>query len=136
VRVLLREELVARLGEDPERDLVRHRRRRQVDRRLLPQQLGAAPLELVHGRILALLLVADDRGGDRGAHRLRRTRGGIGAEIDHECHSRKADPLTPAMGSWSIYLHKECKSSTPGWSSTRRGGTHAPCFKAAGAALR
>ena len=56
---------VAGLGEDPERDLVRHRRRRQVDRRLLAEQLRGARLELDHRRVLALLLVADDRVRDR-----------------------------------------------------------------------
>ena len=83
VRVLLGEQLVARLGEDPARDLVRHRRRRQVDRLLLAEQLGGAPLELEHGRVLALLLVADLGVRHRRAHRRRRLRRGIGAEIDH-----------------------------------------------------
>jgi hypothetical protein len=83
VRVLLGEHLLARLGEDPERDLVRHRRRRQVDRGLVAEELRAAPLELVHGRVLALLLVAHDGARDRLAHRLRRPRGGVGTKINH-----------------------------------------------------
>ncbi len=83
VRGLLGEQLVARLGEDPQRDLVRHRRRRQEDRLLLAEERGGAPLELVDGRVLALLLVADLRVRDRRAHRLRRPRGRVGAEVDH-----------------------------------------------------
>ena len=83
VRVLLREQLVARLGEDPARDLVRHARRRQVHGLLLAEELRGAPLELEHGRVLALLLVPDLGARHRGAHRLRRLRRGIGAKIDH-----------------------------------------------------
>ena len=55
--------------EDPARDLVRHARRRQVDRLLLAEELGGAPLELEHGRVLALLLVADLGARHRVAHR-------------------------------------------------------------------
>ena len=68
VRVLLGDDLLARLGERAQRDLVRHRRRRDEDRLLLPEQLRRAALELVHGRVLAPLLVADLGRGDRGAH--------------------------------------------------------------------
>ena len=60
---------VAALAEDRERDLVRHRRRRQVDGLLVPEQRRAAPLELEHGRVLALLLVADLGARHRLAHR-------------------------------------------------------------------
>ena len=61
VAVLLADELVARLGVQPQRDLVRHRRRRKEDRLVLAEQRRRALLELVHGRVLALLLVADER---------------------------------------------------------------------------
>ena len=83
VRVLLGEELVPRLGQDAERDLVRHSRRREVDGLLLAEELGAAPLELVHGRVLALLLVADDGVRDRLPYRRRRLGERVGAKIDH-----------------------------------------------------
>ena len=83
VAVLLAEELVAELGVEPQRDLVRHRRRRQEDRLLLPEQARRALLQLVDRRVLALLLVADDRGGDRGAHPCGGLRGGVGAKVDH-----------------------------------------------------
>ena len=72
VRVLLGDQHVPGLGLDPEGDLVRHRRRRQEDRFLLPEQLRCPALELEHGRVLALLLVADDRVRDRLPHRGRR----------------------------------------------------------------
>ena len=69
--------------EDPQRDLVRHRGRRQEHGLLLAEQRGSPLLELEHGRVLALLLVADDGVGDRRAH----AGGGLGqrvrAEVDH-----------------------------------------------------
>ena len=68
MRVLLGEQLVAGLGEEAQRDLVRHRRGREEDRLLLAEQPRRALLELVDGRILALLLVADLGRGDRRAH--------------------------------------------------------------------
>jgi hypothetical protein len=83
VRILFGEQLVARLGQDPARDLVGHARRREVDRLVLAEQLGRAPLELEHGRVLALLLVAYLGIRHRLTHGTRRLRGGIGAEIDH-----------------------------------------------------
>jgi hypothetical protein len=83
VRVLLREQLVAGLGLDPQRDLVRHRRGRDEDGLLLPEQLGRSPLELEHRRVLTLLLVADLRTCDRLAHRERRLRDRVRAQVDH-----------------------------------------------------
>ena len=83
VRILLGEQLVAGLGEDPQRDLVRHRRGREEDRLLLAEQGRAAPLELEDGGVLALLLVAHDGLGDRAAHRRRGLRDSVRAEVDH-----------------------------------------------------
>ena len=83
VRVLLDEQRIARAAEDVQRDLIRHRRGRQEDRLLVPEELGASPLELVDGRVLPLLLVADGGVRDRVAHRPRRLGQGVGAEIDH-----------------------------------------------------
>ena len=60
-----------------------HRRRREVDRLRLAEELGPAPLELEHGRVLALLLVADLGARHRRAHRVRRLGLRVGAEIDH-----------------------------------------------------
>ena len=83
VRVLLADELVAELRVQAQRDLVRHRRGREEDRLVLAEQRGGACLQLVDGRILALLLVADDRRGDRGAHPLGRLSRRVGAKVDH-----------------------------------------------------
>ena len=74
VRALLDDQLAAALAEDRERDLVAHRRGRQVDRLFVPEQRGCAPLELEDGGILALLLVPHLRGRHRLAHRGRRLR--------------------------------------------------------------
>ena len=94
--VLLAEQLVARLGVEPKRDLVRHRRGRQEDRRRLAEERSAACLELVDGRILALLLVADRGGGDRGAHPGGGPRRGVGAEVDHAAILRRRDRAAAA----------------------------------------
>ena len=79
----LDEQGIAGTAEDVQRDLVGHRRGREKDRLLVPEELGSSPLELVDGRVLALLLVADRGVRDRLAHRLRRLGQRIGAEIDH-----------------------------------------------------
>ena len=83
VGVPLDEQRVARAAEDLQRDLVRHRRRREEDRLLLAEELRPPPLELVDGRVLALLLVADGRVRDRLPHRCGRLGQGVGAKIDH-----------------------------------------------------
>ena len=83
VRVLLGEQLVARLGQDATRDLVRHARGREIDSLLLAQQHRRTPLQLENGRILAFLLVADLRIRHRVAHATGRLGRGIRAKIDH-----------------------------------------------------
>ena len=83
VRVLLRDEHVARPAVELERDLVGHRRGRQEERALLAEQLGDPFLQLVDRRVFLHLLVADDRRRDGGAHPRRRASDGVGAKIDH-----------------------------------------------------
>ena len=83
VRPLLGDQLAAPLRLAEERDLVRHRRRRQEERLLLAEQVGRAALELVDRRVLAQLLVAHVGRRHRRAHLGRRLRGGVGAEVDH-----------------------------------------------------
>ena len=83
MRVLLGEQLVAGLAEHPERDLVRHRRRRDEHRVFLAQRLRRESLELVDRRVLPQLLVADLRFGDRFAHGRRRLARRVGTEVDH-----------------------------------------------------
>jgi len=84
VRVLFRDQLVARLGEHTQRDLVRHRRRGNEDGIVVAEQLGHTALELVDSGVLTQLLVAHLGGGNGLPHRGRRLRGGIGAEVDHD----------------------------------------------------
>jgi len=83
VRGLLGDEHVARPAVQLQCDLVGHRRRRKVDRLLLPEQPRYTLLQLVDGRVLALLLVADDRSCDRGAHPRGRARRSVGTQVDH-----------------------------------------------------
>jgi hypothetical protein len=83
VRELLGDQLVAGLAEHPQRDLVRHRRRRDEDRVILAEDLGRAPLELVDGRVLPDLLVADLGVRDRLPHRLCRLRRRVRTKVDH-----------------------------------------------------
>ena len=85
VGVLVRDEHVARAAVQLQRDLVRHRRRRQEQRPLLPEQSGGPLLQLVDRGVLAHLLVTDLRRSDRGAHRCGRAGDGVGAKIDHGC---------------------------------------------------
>ena len=81
--VPLDEQGIARTAEDVQRDLIGHRRGRKKNRLLVAEKLRPSTLEVVDGRVLALLLVADRGVGDRLAHRLRGLGQGIGAEIDH-----------------------------------------------------
>jgi hypothetical protein len=80
---LLDDQLGASLAEDQERDLVRHRRGREVDGLLLAEQLRPPALQLENGRVLPGLLVPHLRARHRGAHRRRRPRLGVRAKIDH-----------------------------------------------------
>ncbi len=68
VGVLVRDEDVAGAGVQLERDLVRHRRRRHEQRGLVTEESRDPLLQLGDGRVLAALLVAHLRGGDRRAH--------------------------------------------------------------------
>ena len=78
-----------------ERDLVRHRRRREVDGLLLPEETGGTLFEREHRRILAPLLVADLRRSHRSAHSGRWFRLGVGAEIDHDDDCARAKQRLP-----------------------------------------
>ena len=83
VRRLLHHQLGAPLAEDRERDLVAHRRRRQVHGLFVAEQSGDALLEREHRRVLPLLLVTDVGPRHRLAHALRRLRLRVGTKIDH-----------------------------------------------------
>ena len=75
--------IVAGPGQQSQRDLVGHGAGRQPERSLLAEQCRALLLQRVDRRILAELVVADRRRRDHRAHRRRRPRDGVGAEIDH-----------------------------------------------------
>ena len=83
MRALLGEEHPARFRLGAQRGLVRHRRGRKKERRLVPEQLGHPPLKLVDGRILEVLLVADLGGRHRSEHFGGRLRHRVRAEVDH-----------------------------------------------------
>src|SRR5688500_7371113 len=107
VTVLFADELVARLGVQAERDLVRHRRGRQEDRLLLAEQRSGARFELVDGRIFAPLLVADGSLGDGGAHPGGGPRRGVGAQVDHGAEPnglRCPYPYRPCSAPWLTYV--------------------------------
>jgi hypothetical protein len=87
VSVLLCDQLVTRLRQGPEGDLVRHRRGGNVNGLLLSEQLGDPALELVDGRVLAPLLVADLGLGYRLAHAAARLGLRIRTKVDHDLDS-------------------------------------------------
>src|SRR5207245_9625495 len=96
VRVLLREQLATWFGENFQCDLVGHRRRREVDGLVLPEQLGGAALELVDRRVLTLLLVAHLGGGDGGAHTGGGLRRGVRTKVDHASESSESSAANSA----------------------------------------
>ena len=104
VSALLDDQLGPADAEDHQRDLVGHRRARQVHRLRLADELRCCLLERVDRRVLALLLVTDRRGHHRLAHRERRDRLGVGAQVDHRgtCSlwllAPRAEPKSPACG--------------------------------------
>ena len=82
VGALAAEHLGAGPPEQPERELVRHRSRRHVERGFLAEERRRERLEPAHGRVLAVRVVAHFGVGD-GAPHLRRGRGdGVGTEVD------------------------------------------------------
>src|SRR5262249_22462310 len=81
---LLRDDLAAGAAQHAQRGLIRHRRGRQEERRLMAEQLRRPPLQLVRRRVLADLLVAGLGGRHRRQHPRRRLRHRAGAEVDHE----------------------------------------------------
>ncbi len=104
---------VPRAREEPQRDLVGHRGRRQEQRRLVPEKGSSALLEGSDGRILAHLLVADRRGCHRGEHRRRRPGHGVRAEIDHRARSGSTSSVASRLAAW-ISPFSTARSPAPG----------------------
>ena len=75
-------------AEQPERELVRHRARRHVERGLLAEQRRRQRLEPVDGRVLAVAVVADLGVGHRAPHLGRRRGDGVGPEVDRTVRRR------------------------------------------------
>ena len=116
VRGLLRDEDVAGATVELEGDLVRHRRRRQEQRRLLAEQRCDALLQRRDSRVLALLLVSDLRVGNRPSHAGRGLRHRVGAQVDHAAHatvrpwiSRSSNARSPRAASPRT-AHARCGS--------------------------
>ena len=82
VAAALGQHLVAAPGQEPDRDLVAHRARRDEERRLHPQELGRALFQPVDGRILAVDVVADLGLRHGLAHLRGRLGDGVGAQVD------------------------------------------------------
>ena len=91
-----------------------------------PSSARTALLELVDGRILALLLVADRRGGDRRAHPRGRPRRGVGAEVDHGRSHLSSEALRCSARATGLPCRRVDLelSTTP--SPTRRAAPSAP----------
>src|SRR2546426_961837 len=77
VREVAEDDLVAALGLRQDAAEVAEHPARDVDRGLLAEDLGGPLFEPVHGRILAVLVVADLGLRHRAAHRGRREREGV-----------------------------------------------------------
>ncbi len=83
VRIAVAEELGPAVTMDANRDLIRHRAARHVDRRLLAQQFGGQLFQSLDGRIDVDQVIVDLGFGDRATHRGGRSGNGIAPQIDH-----------------------------------------------------
>jgi hypothetical protein len=83
VAALFRQQILARLGQHADRDLVPHHARRHEERRLESEHARRERLQPVDRRVLAVDVVADLGVRHRTAHLGGRLRDGVGAEIDH-----------------------------------------------------
>ena len=88
VALAAHDDVVAGPSQRAQRDLIRHRAGRHPQRGFLAEQRRDARLQLVDGGVLAVLVVADRRARHRLAHRGRRPRDRIGAQIDWSAHGR------------------------------------------------
>ena len=72
------------------RDQVAHRPGGDEQARVLAEEVGRALLERDDGGVVAEYIVTDDRVGHGPAHRLRRMRDGVAAEVDRALgHGRR-----------------------------------------------
>ena len=83
VRTLLHQDFGRRRRQDPQSDLVGHRAARREERRRESEELRDSRLEVADGRVFFEDVVADRSLGHRAAHRRRRPRDGVAAQVDH-----------------------------------------------------
>ena len=90
------DDLLARSHQQAQAELVGHRPGRAVEARLEPEQLGDLGLERVEFRVLAVDVVADLGLRHGLAHRRRRSRDRVAAEVDrsHELDSERRRSAT------------------------------------------
>ena len=123
VRAVGAQHFGARRGEHADRELVRHRPRRHVQRRLLAEQRCRERLQAIDGGVLAVDVVADLGVGHRAAHLRRRLRDGVGAEIDRahgSCQPGFTGRISP---SWMTVT-----ASAPSWRKMKPSASpRAPC---------
>ena len=89
---LVQNDLVSRPAVHRERHLVAHRARRQEERGLLAQQLGDRVLQLIHRRVLELLLVAHFGVAHEAAHRRGRAGNGVAVQVHRRDDSTHSTP--------------------------------------------
>ena len=89
MRGAIEQDLVAGAGVDLDRDLVAHRPRREIQRRLHPEQAGDHLLEEVDRRVLPALLVPDLGGAHVRAHLRGRSGLGIAVQVNLDLGHRR-----------------------------------------------
>mgnify|MGYP006873385976 CR=1 FL=1 len=82
VGLAVEDHLLAAVGMDPRRDLVAHRARGDVHRRVHPDPVGRGGFEFVHCRIVAVDIVADRRVGGRRPHPVGGPRHRVAPEVE------------------------------------------------------
>src|SRR5204862_6267502 len=95
----------------------RHRGRRQEDGLLVPEERGHARLELVHGRVLPLLLVSDAGVRHRLGHPGRWQRGGVRPEVDQTATASRAQSATSSSQVSTSAKPRRIAFSSASWSS-------------------
>src|SRR5207237_9778214 len=84
--------LVATLGLREHAAEVPEHPARDVDRGFFPDDLRGAPLQAIHGRILAVLIVPDLGVCHRAAHRRRRERERVAPKLDRPSYGHLPKP--------------------------------------------
>src|SRR5262249_7562972 len=104
MRFVADDDLVTRLRQDFETDLVRHRAARHEQRGLFAEQFGDPLLQPVDRGVLAVLVVADRCRRHSLAHPGRRKGHGVGTKVD-AVHARSWQSRTALyiLPSWPVW---------------------------------